>query len=250
MMQQIPLPLRLPKGPGLATFVAGPNREAVDAVRDWSMGLGQHQVFLHGEPGSGKTHLLHAACQAAAGSGRRVIHVPLAHPELTPALLDDLERLDGIAIDDIQAIAGVADWELALFDLYNRLADAGRHLICAARTPPGALGLKLPDLVSRLSAGAAYALQPLDDQGRAQLLRRLLDERGLHYEPRVIDYILSRCPRGSGALVGLLDALDEMSWIKKRRITVKLVGEVLAASVNLETGGAQRTVQPNAPLPK
>ncbi len=227
-MEQIPLPLRLPKGPGLDAYVPGGNLEVVDVLRDWLRGRGQRQLFLHGESGTGKTHLLHAACQAAAKQSRRVLCVPLGHPGLAPPVLDDLELLDGVAIDDIQAIAGDADWERALFGLYNRLADAGRPLLCAARLPPGALGLGLPDLASRLSAGAAYALQPLDDVGRGELLRRLLDARGLKIEQRVLDYILSHCPRAPGALVDLIDALDQASWIKKRAVTIKLVGEVLA----------------------
>jgi DnaA-homolog protein len=157
-MEQIPLPLKLPKGPGFDAYVTGPNPEVLDALRDWSRGSGQRQLFLHGEPGTGKTHLLHAACQAAAERGRRVLCVPLGHAGLSPAVLADLERLDDVAVDDVQAVAGDADWERALFDLYNRLHDAGRGLLCAARKPPVALGLQLADLTSRLSAGAAYAL--------------------------------------------------------------------------------------------
>ena len=227
-MEQIPLPLTLPKGLGLDAFVVGNNQEVLKALRDWVRGSGQRQLFLHGESGTGKTHLLHSACQAAAEQGRRVLCLPLGHPDLAPAVLDDLEQLDDVAIDDIQAVAGDADWERALFDLYNRLADAGSGLLCAARTPPVALGLRLADLQSRLSAGATYALQPLDDAGRNELLRRLVGERGLAIEPRVIDYILSHCPRAPAALVDLTDALDRACWVKKRPVTVKLVGEVMA----------------------
>jgi DnaA family protein len=228
-MEQIPLPLRLPKGPGLDAYVAA-DREVLDSLREWGRGSGQRQLFLHGESGTGKTHLLHGACQAAAASGRRVLCVPLGYPDLAPAVLDDLERLDAIAIDDIHLVAGDADWERALFDLYNRLVDAGRCLLCAARMPPIALGLRLVDLTSRLSAGAAYALQPLDDAGRSELLCRLVGERGLKMEPRIVDYILSRCPRAPAALVDLMDALDQASLVKQRPITVKLVAEVLSAS--------------------
>jgi chromosomal replication initiation ATPase DnaA len=49
-------------------------------------------------------------------------------------------------------------------------------------------------------------------------------------EPRIVDYILSRCPRAPAALVDLMDALDQASLVKQRPITVKLVAEVLSAS--------------------
>jgi DnaA-homolog protein len=52
-----------------------------------------------------------------------------------PSIFDDLESRDLLAIDDVQAIAGKADWEVALFDLFNRARAQGCALLIAG-TPP------------------------------------------------------------------------------------------------------------------
>jgi DnaA family protein len=98
----------------------------------------------------------------------------------------------------------------------------------AARMPPAALGLGLPDLTSRLCAGAAYRLDALDDAGSARLLACAAAERGLTLDQAVVSYILTRCHRAPSRLLRLLDALDRYSLERGRAPTVRLVGELLA----------------------
>lgn len=227
-MDQMTLALKLPHTGGFDAFVAEGNDESVTALRQWAAGAGQRYLFLHGADGSGKSHLLQAACREAIDLGRTLLYLPLDHEGLQPAILEDLERRDAVVIDALQAIAGDDAWERGLFGLYNRLQDAGRHLLVAARVPPPALGLGLADLTSRLSAGPAYLLRPLDDDGRARLLGVAARQRGLSLDAAAVGYILSRCPRDPGALLRLLDELDQVSLQRRRAPTVRLIGELLA----------------------
>lgn len=226
-MDQMTLALKLPSAGGFHAFVADGNDETVAALTQWATGAGQRYLFLHGAAGSGKSHLLQAACREAIDLGRSVLYLPLDTDGPAPAMLEDLEQRDAVAIDALQAIVGDDAWERGLFDLYNRLQEAGRHLLVAARVPPPALGLGLADLTSRLSAGPAYLLRDLDDDGRARLLGVAAQQRGLNLEPAALDYILNRCPRDPGTLLRLLDDLDRLSLQRRRAPTVRLIGELL-----------------------
>jgi DnaA family protein len=224
---QLTLPLHLPAAAGFERFVADGNDEPLAAVRAWCRGDGSPVLFLHGAAASGKTHLLQAAAADLATAGRGVVYVPLDQAGVMPAMLEDLERLDAVVLDAVEAVAGRRDWEEALFHLYNRLQARGRRQLVAARLPAALLPLTLPDLRSRLSAAPAYALRALDDAGRARLLRRGAEQRGLRLGDAVVAYVLSRCPRDPAWLVAFLDLLDQATLAEQRAPTVRFVGRLL-----------------------
>src|SRR5581483_1222293 len=164
MSAQLPLALRWPAQQRFDSYVAGENGAGVDAVRH-AAEAGGAWAYLHGPAGCGKTHLLIAACAAAAAAGRSAQYLPLA--KLGAGAGDVLRGVGGselLAIDDLAA-AG-RDVEHALFDLYNRCKVEKSTLLFAAAAAPAQLGLGLPDLVSRLSACTQLALKPLDEATR------------------------------------------------------------------------------------
>jgi len=226
-MQQLPLPVQLRPEADFAAFVAGPNVEAVAAVTAWSLGEGERFLYLFGTAGSGKTHLLQAACRQGTRIACSAIYLPLGYGELTPTALDNLELWELVALDDIQAIAGDGTWEQGLCDLYNRLRESGRRLLISARTPVAALPLTLPDLRSRLGWGPGYRLLPLPENDCERLLREAAEHRGLALGAAAVDYIMRRCPREPGYLLGLLEEIDRESLRRKCRPTRWLIRRVL-----------------------
>lgn len=228
-MHQLHLSLQLQPEADFATFVAGPNGEAVATITDWANGIGSDFLYLFGIPGCGKTHLLQAACRQATQNDRSAVYLPLDHGELTPSVLDDLELWDLVALDDVQAIAGDATWEHGLFDLYNRLRESTRHLVVSANAPVAELPLTLADLRSRLGWGPGYRLLPLSDGDCERLFRESAQRRGLDLGNDVVSYIMRRCPRDASYLMALLEDIDQASLRAKRRPTLWLVKQVLAA---------------------
>jgi len=103
-------------------------------------------VFLYGDTGSGKSHLLQAACHEVGEKGLPVVYLPLAEKGLVPAMLDGLENMSLLALDDVQAIMGDDEWELALFNLYNRVREKGVSMYVASSKPLASLNIKLADL--------------------------------------------------------------------------------------------------------
>lgn len=226
MRGQLALNLRLRDASSLENFLVGENREALERLRTL---LGQSirscpassWLYLWGEPGCGKTHLLEAACRAAQDSGVSPVYLPLSmRAELDPAMLEDAEQGVLICIDDIHVIAGDAAWEQSLFGLYERLRSQGGALVIAARSSPASLPIGLADLASRLSAGLVYQLHPLGDDDKIAALRLRAGRRGFELTEEVARYLLARYPRDTHSLFALLDRLDDASLAAQRRLTI------------------------------
>ncbi len=204
-----------------ASYVAGPNVEAVERLADPS---GPRVLWLWGRPGSGKTHLLQAACAEAGERHRGAAYFDLAAaPQV--AWLDGCEALDLVCLDALDAIAEDAGWNAAIFRLYTLLQDAGGRLVVASGLPPSALAFKLPDLRSRLLAASVHQLAELDEGDACAALRWRATARGLELTEEAALYLVHRLPRDAHSLFGVLDRLDEASLAAQRRLTIPFLRE-------------------------
>jgi DnaA-homolog protein len=197
-MQQLVLDIRPAAEPDFDNYIPGPNAEALARVRALATGaLREAIVYLWGESGSGRTHLLHAAARA--------------NPQLVIA--DDVEALDSAA-------------QQQLFVAINAARDGAAPVLAAGKLSPAGLTLR-EDLRTRLAWGLVYQLRPLSDADKAEHLRAAAARRGLRLSDEVVGYLLTRLPRDLPSLNGVLDALDRYSLAAKRPVTVPLVREAL-----------------------
>jgi DnaA family protein len=192
MTSQLLLELAPPPAPTLANFAPGRNRAAVAALARLAVAPGV--VYLWGEAGSGKSHLL-----AASGA----------------TAFDDVDRLDEPA-------------QLEAFDRFNRVRAAGGSAVAAGRTPPARLALR-EDLRSRVLSGLVFQLFPLADEEKAAALAAHAAERGMKLPGEAVDHLLARLPRDLGTQFAVLDAIDRYSLARQRPVTLPLVREALAA---------------------
>lgn len=224
---QLPLALRYPPDQRFESFIAPP-AGALPALSTLATTAGADWVYLSGASRTGKTHLALAVCAAAEQQGRRAAYLPMAAAagRLRDAL-DALEGHDVVALDGLGAIAGGREDEVALFDFHNRARSSGLNVLYTAHGIPDDIGLVLPDLRSRLQQCLRLVLDPLDDEGRREVLRDRAQRRGLVLEEAALDWLLTRTDRDLGALVVLLDRLDRASLAAQRRITVPFLRQVL-----------------------
>jgi len=226
---QLPLALTLADHASLATFVAGDNEAAVQHVRAVAGGAGE-TLWLWGAGGCGKSHLLQAACRVATAEGLRAMYVALGSAQ--PELLAGLESLDLLALDDIDTVAGQANWETPLFGILNEFLARRGGLLLAAAVSPAAAGFELADLRSRAAGAVTYRLKALGDRERARAVRLHAEARGLELDPAAADYLLRRVDRDMRALTAWLDRLDRDSLVEQRRLTIPFIRERL-------TGGSR-----------
>lgn len=191
-------------------------------------GEGNDALFLTGSSGAGKTHLLLGLCAEAATQEREVAYLPLRmFGERSIEALTGQGAAALVCIDDVEAIAGVREAEIALFDLHNRLRAAGAAIVYAANATPSQLALDLPDLRSRLAQCTQFALNVPDEAARRAILRQRAQTRGLELDDAVLDWLFRRVDRDLGTLTALLDRLDRASLAAQRRITVPFLRQTL-----------------------
>lgn len=201
-MRQLPLEISPPAAPSLDNFVAGANAEALAAVRALAAGeRPEVVVYLWGERGSGRTHLLRAATRA--------------NPGLVAA--DDVETLDPTA-------------QQALFNAINAAREGQSAVLATGSAPPAGLALR-DDLRSRLAWGLVYQLRAPSDDDKAAYLRAEAARRGLRLPEEVLAYLLSHVPRDLASLNAVLDSLDRYSLASQRPLTLPLVRAALQKSL-------------------
>jgi DnaA-homolog protein len=199
LMRQLPLPISAAAQPSLDTYVAGANAEALERVRALARGaLKEAIVYLWGEPGSGRTHLLCAAARA------------------NPAL---------VTADEVQALEPAA--QQALFNAINAAREGGPAVLAAGNAPPARLALR-EDLRTRLGWGLVYQLKPLSDADKMLYLQAEAARRGLGLADEVARYLLNHLPRDLGSLHAVLERLDRHALARQRALTLPLVREALS----------------------
>ena len=224
-MSQLVLPLRLADHAIFASFLSAGNEALVALLCELADGGDGAGCWLWGAAATGKTHLLQAACDRA---GDRSVYLPLAEmSEMSPELLEGLASRELVCLDDIDAVAGDAAWEEALFDLFNQIHDAQGHLVVAASMSPRECPVALADLKSRLTQLPAFQLRSLDEAARVLALQLRAKHRGLDLPGDTARYLINRSRQDMASLYSLLDKLDLEALRAQRRLTIPFVREVM-----------------------
>ncbi|HKX57073.1 MAG TPA: DnaA regulatory inactivator Hda [Xanthomonadales bacterium] len=225
------LPLEARRPDRFEDFVAGENSAVLESLRELVLSGGQC-LFLRGPAGSGKTHLLNAACNLASQMDRQAFYIaPGRLPPEAATGLAGLDNMDLVCVDDIDLCAGQRVWEEALFHCFNRLREQGGSLVASSSARLSALQFSLPDLASRLAWGLRLQLQPLDEQGKSEVMQRWARAHDIQLPDEVQSYLLSRGSRSLSSLLEQLEAVRVAALSGKRKITVPLAREVLQAGV-------------------
>lgn len=231
MNRQLSLNIKLNDSSSFENFLATNNHEVTQQLIQTVRSLCRQQLpkvrllFLWGSAGSGKTHLLQAACRLAQEVAYAApVYVPLKQAvQLSPAILEELENVSLVCADDVDRISGEGQWERALFALCERSRSNNNVLIFSASAAPSRLGLRLPDLATRLGWDLVYQLRALGDDERLAAIRLRAHNRGLDMTEEVARYVLRRFPRDMHSLFELLDRIDSASLASQRRITIPLI---------------------------
>lgn len=222
----LPFETRLPHR--FDQYHAGANQEIVHSLKACAEATGEKLIYLWGDSGLGKTHLLNATCLHASETQQSSVYLPLADLLNHEAdILDGLDGLDLICIDDIDAAAGQPTWEKALFSLFNTIREHSKRLVVSAAETPTDSSLQLPDLRSRLGWGLTLRLQELNDEDKLAALTLRANHLGFDLPPQVGRYLLNRYPRDLPSLWNLLDRLDRATLAAQRKLTIPFLRDYL-----------------------
>jgi|TARA_R110001592_G_scaffold4511_9_gene25400 DnaA family protein len=188
------------------------------------------QVYIWGEPGSGRSLLL-SALMASQSNASHAVMLPLKQVVFMPVeMLDGLEQCPLVVLDDIDALRQWPEWQEAVFHFYNRMKAVGGRLLVTGAQPPADLPLGLADLRSRMAASSVYALPACSDEVRSELLAVAGARRSWNLGDDTVAYLLSRGPRRLGQFWALIEQLDKFTLQQKRPLTIPLIRECMNAA--------------------
>lgn len=228
-MKQIALDIGLASGPTFKSFFAGPNAAALEHLALWvgdkasAPARSPVPIYLWGDEGSGKTHLLKAVEDSVRAQGATVGWLDASaagRPEFD-------ERWAVLLMDDVH-LYNEAQQHVA-FNWFVNAQTHQRGVLAAGALPPADLKLR-DDLRTRLGWGHVFGLQLLSETERRAVLRQAADERGVFLGDEVMDFMLTRFSRDLGSLMELLDLIDRYALQTKRAITIPLIKSMMEDS--------------------
>ncbi len=239
MPRQLLLDLSLPPSATFDNFVVGANFELTTRFAELHTALASGQLkerifYIWGNPGSGRSHLLHALCHSTAPSCARLLspNSPLAAFEFDPAVAI-------YAIDGCDKLS--PHQQIAAFNLFNQVhAYPYSAFAASGSAPPLALTIR-EDLRTRLGWGLIFQVAELDDAGKISALEQAALARGFTLAPEIPAYLLAHFRRDLPSLMALLDTLDQFSLERQRTITLPLLREMLANSALSEVSDAAQS---------
>lgn len=204
-MKQLVLELAPPPHPTLDHFIVGRNGTAMETMRSLVYAPERGAVvYLYGEHGSGKSHLVQAVGESWRRQGRSLARY--------------------LAVDDVHLLDAKAQG--ALFDAFNEARAAGGAILAAGNITPRELQVR-EDLRTRLASGLSLQLQALSDPEKAAALKQRAEEIGLRLPDEGLNYVLTHVRRDMRTLIAVLEAIDRYSLTAKRPVTLPLIREAL-----------------------
>jgi DnaA family protein len=220
-MKQLPLDLQLPEPFGFDDFLIGPNLEVFLALKDLADGRSSESViYLWGEHGVGKRHLLQATVARAQEAGYTAHYYDAARSPLE----ESAHGAQLIAVDHVDALD--SESQILLFGLINMQRELGSAIVMSGVLPPMKQQLR-EDLRTRLGSGLVFEILPPADEDKAALLRHRARARGCDVDETVCRWLVTHRSRDLGSLTRLLDQLDREALAAGRPLTLPFIKDRL-----------------------
>ncbi|WP_060975285.1 DnaA regulatory inactivator Hda [Neisseria mucosa] len=203
--------------PGFDKFLGTENAELVYVLQH------KHDPFIYvwGEEGAGKSHLLRAWVAQALDAGKKAVYIDAAATPLTEAAFE----AEYLAIDQIEKLGN--EEQALLFAVFNRFRNSGKgFLLLSSEHTPQQLVIR-EDLRTRMAYCLVYEVKPLTDQEKIDALVSMAAARQVTIDPEIFEYLLNHWQRDMDSLMQMLDTLDNYAVTMGKRITLPLLRQLL-----------------------
>ena len=224
------------------TYVIGESNRMAHAMAlavGEAPGKSYNPLFVYGNSGLGKTHLLHAIGNYAISLYPRIRVRYVNSEEFTNDYINALRdntmvefqnqyrMIDILLIDDIQFLAGKEGTQEAFFHLFNILHTNNKQIVITSAVSPKQLDGFEDRLASRFGGGLSIDIQVPTLETRIAILRKKVERDGYPVSDEILEYIASRVTRNIRELEGSLTRLTAWASLTKQRIDMALVQTVL-----------------------
>ncbi|MFQ5689020.1 MAG: chromosomal replication initiator protein DnaA [Gemmatimonadota bacterium] len=230
-------------------FVVGSNNQLAAAACQRvasAPAAAYNPLFIHGDTGLGKTHLMHGIGHAilAWSPTSRVAY--LTSEQFTNEMIAAIQsgrtaefrrryrQIDVLLIDDVHFLGNKEGTQEEFFHTFNSLYDAHKQIVITSDRPPQEIPGLQERLVSRFEWGLVTDIKPPDFETRAAILRNKAVEDGLEIGDDVIEYIARNRRNSVRQLEGALIKLLAFSSLTRREITLDLARDAIGPDRALE----------------
>ena len=231
-----------------STFVAGPSNRfahaAALAVAE-KPGKNYNPLFIYGDAGLGKTHLLQAIAHYVMENYPDFTVRYVSSETFLSEFVDAVRAGEGKAeqfkrryrdvqvllVDDIQFIEGREETQVEFFHTFNALHQANRQIVLSSDRPPDAIGKIENRLRSRFKMGLITDIQRPDLETRLAILRRKAESESIEIPDEVLEFIGANIADNIRELEGALNRVTAYSSLTHEPLTVSLAEQVLATEL-------------------
>jgi chromosomal replication initiator protein len=202
-------------------------------------GQAYNPLFIHGRPGLGKTHLLHAIGNYVQryGSGLTVRYatveqftnefVDAVRARDTQSFKERFRGVDVLLLDDVQFLADKARTEEELFHTFNELHDSGRQLVMTSDRSPSELKDLTDRLGERFGSGLVVAVDPPDFHVRRAILEKRARLDSVDASPDLVSEIAGRVTTSVRALEAALIQVVAYASLRGEQPTPEIASKLL-----------------------
>ena len=199
-------------------------------------------LFLYGNSGLGKTHLMHSIGHFILKNNPKAKILYVTSEKFTNELIDAIRNKNNVSttefrekyrtndvllIDDIQFIIGKESTQEEFFHTFNALYEAKKQIIISSDRPPREIETLEDRLRSRFEWGLTVDIQQPDYETRMAILRKKEELEGYNIDNEVIKYIASNIKSNIRELEGALTKIVALSKLNNREINIELAEEAL-----------------------
>jgi chromosomal replication initiator protein len=223
--------------------IGGHNQLATAACRRVAdaPAIAYNPLFIYGDTGLGKTHLMHAIGHAILDRlpDRRVVYT--TSEQFTNEMIGAIQSgrtanfrqryrmVDVLLVDDVHFLGNKEGTQEEFFHTFNALYDAQKQIVITSDRPPPEIPGLQERLVSRFEWGLVTDIKPPDFETRIAILQKKAEEDGLLMDDEVIEYIARIRKTSVRQLEGALIKLLAFSSLTRREINLDLAREALGS---------------------
>lgn len=226
-----------------SNFVIGNNNNLAHAASQAiaeAPGHAYNPLFIYGDAGLGKTHLMHAAGHAAAKNFPDLVIEYITTEEFINDTIDAIREdrmvayrnryrsVDMLLIDDVQFIAGKERTQEEFFHTFNSLYESGKQIIISSDRPPRDIPTLNARIRSRFEMGLITDIQAPELETRIAILKQNAEYRGVKVPAEVIDFIATHVTSNIRELEGALIRVVVYGSMKQEPISRQTAAKALA----------------------
>jgi len=201
-------------------------------------------LFIYGNSGLGKTHLLYAICNEISRTHPNMNLIYIKGDEFTNELIEAIRhgttaefhnryrKADVLLVDDIQFIAGKDSTQEEFFHTFNTLYESKKQIVLTSDRPPKDIGTLEERLLTRFEWGLTADIQPPDFETRIAIIKRKAELLGIELPDNVSEYIANRLKNNIRQLEGAVKKMKAYNLLNGEGLTITTAQAAISDIIN------------------